>query len=80
MTYSEASRQAEEDARWIRNAKAEMAKREARLEQCQAVISAALATDVVAPAVPTLAALMDPVPVADEAYSLEGAVEGEQAA
>ena len=47
MTYAEATRQAEEDARWIRNAKLELDKRAERLAKCQAIISAALTVEVV---------------------------------
>ncbi len=49
MTYAEATRQAEEDARWIRNAKIELEKRADRLAKCQAIISAALTVEVVMP-------------------------------
>lgn len=47
MTYAEATRQAEEDARWIRNAKLELDKRAERLAKCQAIINAALTVEVV---------------------------------
>lgn len=49
MTYAEATRQAEEDARWIRNAKIELERRSQRLAQCQAVIAGALTVEVVMP-------------------------------
>jgi hypothetical protein len=40
MTYAEATRQAAEDASWIRNADVERLKRIERLQQCRAVILA----------------------------------------
>lgn len=75
MTYAEATRQAEEDARWIRNNDAERVRRVERLARCEAMIRQALNIDPITfdPEPPTdnVVTLMDPVPVA---------VEGEDAA
>lgn len=77
MTYTEAARVAEENARWIRNNDAERMRKIEQLERARAVIAAALNIDpiIVEPDEPppadNVVDLMNPVPVA---------VEGEDAA
>jgi len=77
MTYTEAARVAEENARWIRNNDAERMRKIEQLERARAVIAAALNIDPITvepdepPPADNVVDLMNPVPVA---------VEGEDAA
>jgi hypothetical protein len=70
MTYVEATRQAEEDARWIRNNDGERVRRVERLARCNAIIAQALNIEPITmftgDPVDNVVTLMDPVPVALE--------------
>lgn len=73
MTYAEATRQAEEDARWIRNNDAERVRRVERLARCNAVIAQALNIDPITfdepdpdPVKQGLVEVLYPIPVAQE--------------
>jgi hypothetical protein len=72
MTYTEAARVAEENARWIRNNDAERMRKVEQLERARAVIAAALNIDPIVaepespPPTDNIVKLMDPVPCALE--------------
>jgi len=72
VTYTEAARVAEENARWIRNNDAERMRKVEQLERARAVIAAALNIDPIVaepespPPTDNVVSLMDPVPVAFE--------------
>jgi hypothetical protein len=72
MTYTEAARVAEENARWIRNNDAERMRKVEQLERARAVIAAALNIDPIVaepegpPPTDNVVSLMDPVPCALE--------------
>jgi len=78
VTYTEAARVAEENARWIRNNDAERMRKVEQLERARAVISAALNIDPIVaepdslPPTDNIVSIMDPVPVVVDARAQQG--------